>query len=70
MNNFEVTVLPDGTISVKSPGGFTREVHAEADAFIDLIKELAGGTVETKALKPNLGNPHAQQHSHGHHHSH
>lgn len=70
MNQFEVTILPDGKIRVTSPGGFSKDVHADADRFLDLIKDLAAGDVETKQLKPTLGNPHAQSMGHGMGHKH
>ena len=64
-NTFNVEIMPDGKIKVTSPGGFSKETHADADEFIALIKELSGGDVEVKQLKPNLGNPHAHQHGVG-----
>lgn len=69
-NTFDIQVLPDGKIRVTAAGGFSREVHADADALLEMIKNLAGGEVETKQLKPNLADPHSQQHGHNHGHKH
>ena len=68
-NEFEITILEDGKISVKSIGGFSSTIHKDADAFLAFIKELAGGEVTTKKATPNLGNP-QQGHTHGHKHHH
>lgn len=70
-NQFVIEILPDGKIKVTSPGGFSREMHQDADDFLAFIKDLAGGPCETKVNKPSLGNPHQQGHSHGgHYHTH
>jgi hypothetical protein len=69
-NRFDVEVLSDGKIKVTSPGGFAKEVHADADEFLDMMKDLAGGEVATKKIQPNLANPHGQSQGSGQQHKH
>lgn len=59
-NTFEIQIESDGKIRIVSPGGFADTVHADADRFLAMVKELAGGSVEVKNLKPNLANPMSQ----------
>lgn len=70
MNEFNVEVLEDGRIKVTSPEGFSPELHLKAEEFLAMLEGLAGGSVETKTLKPNLGSLTSKPHQHGkgHHH--
>ena len=62
-NEFQIEILEDGKISIRSVGSFDKTVHRDADEFLEMIKELAGGEVEVKKLQPGLG-----QHTHTHQH--
>jgi hypothetical protein len=68
-NEFDVKVLPDGKIEVTSPGSFSGAIHEDADKFLEMIQELAGGATIKKKLQQTLGNA-QQEHTHKHQHRH
>ncbi len=60
MTMIELTVLEDGTISIKT-GAVADTVHQSADMLLAEIEKLMGGTVTKKE------NPEKKQHVHTHH---
>ena len=69
MNQFDIEVLPDGKIKVTAKGGFSQQLHKDADEFLKFIQEATGGETKTRNLRPGLGNPqHHHHHGHEHHH--
>ena len=60
-NEFILENLADGRIKVTSTGGFDQEIHQSAEDFLQYVKDLAGGKVETKKNQQHLHSPH---HSH------
>ena len=45
-NKFSIEILEDGKISIDS-NSFDGKVHADADKFLKVLKELMGGPTET-----------------------
>lgn len=71
MNRFTVEVLEDGRVKITSVGGFSQEIHASAEEYLEFMKKQLGGDWTTKKLKPSLLHPQLHTHSHGgQHHSH
>ena len=62
---FEVTILPDGAISIKT-ADLSGEHHASADEFIKLVHQLAGGARETKSTRDHHHHHKHQHHEHRH----
>jgi hypothetical protein len=54
-NQFIIEVLADGKLKITAPGGFSPEVHADADELLALAVSLMGGPCETKQNLPTLG---------------
>jgi hypothetical protein len=48
-NRFDVSILEDGTVSIKTQG-FSAEVHKSADDLLDMVADMVGGVKETKKL--------------------
>lgn len=68
---FNVEILPDGTIKATANCAWGPEIHQQADDFMAMLEDMAGGKVESKPL-----HGHGKMHSHVHadgsvtHHSH
>ena len=57
----QIEILADGQIKITT-GNLQGEHHTNADEFIKLITQLAGGARETQSTKEH----HHHHHSHGH----
>ena len=56
----------DGTITTKSEG-FSEDVHDDAEGYLEMIEELAGGSRTTEKRKRGYVPVGQSQHSHTHH---
>lgn len=63
-NKFEVTILPDGTIKIESPGSFDLPIHGAAEKLLGNMLADLGGNYK----KEKIGKVHT--HSDGTVHSH
>lgn len=64
MDNIELEILEDGTITTRIGGAVSDANHLSADKFLRQVETLAGG--ETSREKIAKGHTHANQGAHVH----
>lgn len=65
MDIIKIEILADGVISVKTDS-ISNENHVSADAFMETLKKLSGGTCKTKKRHGFLSHTHDNINYHKH----